>query len=462
MSADDEAGLTASAKATVVGRSFTRRRKPCPTSVRIIFRALAVLTALVCLGRGASAQTITQRGFVEGRGLFYPQDAPDDPVNLVGDVLAREEVFVKPTPWIQFGAGVDARVNSHDQVERTWRIDVGDRGVLRPAISIRRLSATLHYRRLTLDAGKQFVRWGKTDIVTPTDHFAPRDFLDIVDTELLAVTGARAAVQLGGDAIELVVVPRFTPSRVPLIDQRWTVLPPEAANTRIVDAGARLPAGTQAGVRWSHNAKGYEYSLSYFDGYNHLPNIEAAAPVDAITPQAAAPICSTCAAGVVPVVVRRVYPAIKSYGADAAVPTRWFTIKGETAYFTSSSPATDEYVLYVVQLERQTGEWLLVAGYAGEAVTQHRAVLTFAPDRGLTRSIVARASYTIGPNRSAAFEAAVRQNGGGLYVKPEYSQAYGEHWRATVAAVAIAGETDDFLGQYRRNSHLSLTLRYSF
>ena len=144
------------------------------------------------------------------------------------------------------------------------------------------------------------------------------------------------------------------------------------------------------------------------------------------------------------------------------MPTRWFTVKGETAYFTSSAPDTDEYVLYVVQLERQTGEWLVVGGYAGELVTRRRAALTFAPDRGLTRSVLGRASYTIDPNRSLAFEGAVRQNGHGAYAKAEYSQAHGQHWRATLAATLIRGEPDDFLGQYRRNSHIAVALRYSF
>jgi hypothetical protein len=394
---------------------------------------------------------VSQRGFVEGRASFFPQDAPNDQVNLAGDVLAREELFVKPAAWIQFAAGLDARANSHDQVDHAWRVDFSDRGTRRPAVSIRRLSATVHYRRLTVEAGKQFVRWGKADIVTPTDHFAPRDFIDVVETELLAVTGVRAAVQAGAETVEVIVVPRFTPSRVPLLDQRWTVVPAAAANAPLVDDGARFPGGVQAGVRWAHTGAGYEYSLSYFDGFNHLPNIDATAQV-----------CAACLASSVPVAIRRIYPAIRSYGADAAVPTRWFTIKGETAYFTSSTPGTDEYVLYVVQLERQTGEWLLVAGYAGEMVTERRGALTFAPDRGLARSIVARASYTIGPTRSLAIEAAVRQNGGGVYVKPEYSQAHGQHWRTTAAAVLIAGRADDFLGQYRRNSHLTLTLRYSF
>ena len=156
------------------------------------------------------------------------------------------------------------------------------------------------------------------------------------------------------------------------------------------------------------------------------------------------------------------FPSIRTYGFDVAMPTRWFTVKGEAAYFTSATRDTDEYVLYVVQLERQTGEWVLVGGYAGEAVTTRRAAITFAPDRGLTRSIVARASYTIDPNRGVAFETAVRENGDGVYAKTEYSQARGQHWRATVTAVVIGGHQDDFLGQYHRNSHATVTLRYSF
>ena len=65
-------------------------------------------------------------------------------------------------------------------------------------------------------------------------------------------------------------------------------------------------------------------------------------------------------------------------------------------------------------------------------------------------------------NRSIAFEAAVRQNGDGEYLKGEYSHARGAHWRATVSGALIFGEPDDFIGQYNRNSHLTLALRYSF
>jgi hypothetical protein len=366
--------------------------------------------------------------------LVFPRDAPNDSTNIVGDLLAREEAFLKPAPWIQFAGGVDVRASSHDQVDARWRVDFADRGLERPMLSVRRLNATLTRGRFTVDVGKQFIRWGKADIVNPTDRFAPRDFINVVDSEFLAVSGVRGVAELGSETFEVVWTPRFTPSRLPLFGQRWTVVPREAAALPVLDVVRTLPSGSQTGVRWGHQGSGFEHSLSFFDGFNYLPDIQLG-----IT-----------------------YPAIRAYGADAAVPTRWFTIKGESAYFTSRSLATDEYVLYVVQLERQRGEWVFVGGYAGEVVTRRRAALTFAPDRGMSRAVVARAAYTIDPNRSLALETAARQKGHGLYAKAEYSQARGQHWRATLMAVAIAGRSDDFLGQYHRNSHVTVTLRYSF
>ena len=411
-----------------------------------------MVCAMVLLAAAtAGAQTFTQRGFLDGIVLLFPQDAPNDSTRAVGEFVAREEASAKWAQWIQVAAGVEVRANSHDQVEDSWRLDASDRGALRPRLSLRRATATITRGAFTIDVGKQFIRWGKTDIVTPTDRFAPRDFLNVVDNEFLAVTGVRASAQLSSDSVEVVWVPRFTPSRIPLLNQRWTAVAESPAPFAIVDRGAELPSGSQAGVRWSHVGGVIEYALSFFDGFNHLPSIDVAsgpAPFE--------------------VDVMRVYPRIHEYGADVAMPTRWFTIKGETAYFRRAEQApalqtaADDYILYVVQLERQTGEWLLVGGYAGEIVTERRAVLTFAPDRGMTKSIVGRASYTIDTNRSVAFECAVRQDGAGEYGKLEYSQARGQHWRTTIAAVGIGGHSDDFLGQYNRNSHLKVSLRYSF
>jgi hypothetical protein len=407
---------------------------------------MALAAAMLAVSAASTgAQILAQRGFVGASVVVFPQTTSNDRTRLIGDLLVREEGFLKPAPWLQFAAGVDVRANSDDQVDDRWNLDVSDRTAARPPLSVRRLVATLTRRGLTVDIGKQFIRWGKADFVTPVDRFAPRDFINVLVSEFLAVTGVRASLQARNDALEAVWVPRFTPSRLPLFTQRWIAIPVELAGVPITDGDSILPARTQAGIRWSHSGSALEYSLSFFDGLNHLPALEAASPPssDIIT-------------------LTRVYPAIRTYGADAAVPTRWFTIKGEAAYFTSSSAKADEYVLYVVQLERQTGEWILAGGYSGEAVTVRRVSFTFAPDRGLTRAFVARALYTIDTNRTIAVEGAARQDGNGAYARLEYSHARGQHWRATITAVGIAGRPNDFLGQYRRNSHVAVALRYSF
>jgi hypothetical protein len=190
-----------------------------------------------------------------------------------------------------------------------------------------------------------------------------------------------------------------------------------------------------------------EYSLSYYDGHNNLPLFSFQEP-QPLTP--------------LNVDVARYYPQMRMYGGDAAIPLKGVTVKAEAAYFTSATRTEDQYALYVVQLERQAGEWFFIGGYAGQVVTEHRSIFDFAPDRGLTSAFLGRAGYTIDTNRSVALQTALRQNGRGVWAKLEYSQALGAHWRATAAFTLIRGDESDFLGQYRRNSHAMLALRYSF
>jgi hypothetical protein len=263
------------------------------------------------------------------------------------------------------------------------------------------------------------------------------------------VTAARVTYESGGNTIDLVWQPWFTPSRTPLLNQRWAALPVQAAGVSLTpisidDAGARYPGGSQLGARWNHIGAGYEYSLCVFDGYQNLPTFDAALM----------PLQQSAT-------VTRTYPKLRLYGGDAAVPLRWATVKGEAAYFTSSTPGAEEYALYVIQIERQVKEWSFVGGYAGSVVTRDAASpLAFAPDRGFAKSFVGRAGLTIDASRSLAMETAVRS--GGSFVRFEYSQLFGQHWRATGGIAWIRGDMDDFLGQYRRNSYGSLAIRYSF
>jgi hypothetical protein len=114
-------------------------------------------------------------------------------------------------------------------------------------------------------------------------------------------------------------------------------------------------------------------------------------------------------------------------------------------------------------MERQAGEWFFVGGYGGEVPGERGGQVTdFNPDRGMVRTILARAGYTLDTNRSVAFETAIRDNLDAAWAKAEYSQAFGQHWRLTAGFSLIRGEPSDFLGQYRRNSHGLIAVKYSF
>ena len=75
-----------------------------------------------------------------------------------------------------------------------------------------------------------------------------------------------------------------------------------------------FPDRSQYGARWNVLGPGFEFSLSYFDGFNHLPQFTA-------IPLSSRPL----------VALQRTYAPLRMAGADAAVPLRWFTVKGEIA-----------------------------------------------------------------------------------------------------------------------------------
>jgi len=388
------------------------------------------------------AQTFEQRGFLETTAAVYPDTAPGDSSHAVGEALFRYEAFYKPISSLRFAGAIDARTDTHLETERAAGLSWWDRTRQRPAFAVRRLSFTYTHGKLTFEAGKQFIRWGKADVLNPTDRFAPRDFVNVIDTEFLGITAARLTYGTQSDTIDLVISPRLTPSRGPLLNQRWAVLPPASP---VHELDPDLPGGAQYGARWNHIGRIAEYSLSFYNGFDNLPHFRAQANLALLRAD-----------------VQRYYPQMRMCGADAAVPLGPVTLKSEAAYFTSTTPQSDEYLLYVLQLERQAGEWSFAGGYAGEVVTAHGNALAFSPQRGFARSFVARAGYTIDTNRSLALETVVRQNGNGFLLKPEYSQAVGQHWRVTAGFALVRGGEGDFIGQYRRNSHAILTLRYSF
>ena len=392
------------------------------------------------------AQEFSQRGFMEIGDTIYPEIVPNDRAHAIGEGLVSYEPRWEPRSWFSLSASFQAHIDTHREVARSVHIDWKDRSFQRPALSVRDLSAVLKKDNLIVTLGKQFIRWGEADFLNPTDRFAPKDLLDIIDTAPLAVTAARVTYTLGGNTVNFVWQPWFTPSRVPLLNQRWTFVPTAAfGQLSAEDQEASFPRRSSFGARWNHSGTYYEYSVSYYDGFNSLPTVSE--HVDPTATRTA---------------FLYTYSDLRLYGGDFAITLPWFTLKSEEAYYTSPTKSEDEYVIYVAQLERQIHELQLIVGYTGEAVTAHGYAQQFPGERGFVRSVIAHGHYMLDQNRALTLDVLVRQNLGSSVIKPSYSHSFGGHWRATAGIVWLRGNEGDFLGQYHRNSFATAELRYSF
>ncbi|HYP09710.1 MAG TPA: hypothetical protein VER03_26030 [Bryobacteraceae bacterium] len=410
------------------------------------------LAVCILASLSAFAETLEHSGFVDVSAYVFPQLQIGDRSRIVGDALFRYEAIYNPGPWLRVETGFDVRTDTHRQTERSLRISWRDRGLQRPAVTARTLSGTFRSGPLTVQLGKQLIRWGAADTVKPVDRFAPRDFLNPVESEVLPVTAARASLEFRGGTrrIELVATPQMTPSRLPLARQRWMPIPPGLPEyPEIRQPRARYPQRAQFGALWSHTRNRLEYSACFFDGFNYNPSL------DVIT------------VSVSPLVVEAVfkYSKLRMFGGDVVWAGRPFTIRAEGGYFQSTQQGNvrgDNYAFYVVQLERQQGAWSGVLAYAGQNVTRNAGEYLFDPDRALAGAILARSSHRLTPQSELRVEGAMDRQGVAALTRVEYSRSMTANWRTTVAFTWIHGDSSHLLGQYARNGYGRLTNRYSF
>ena len=208
---------------------------------------------------------------------------PNDSTQVVADLRVREEVFVKPAPWLQFAGGRrPAR-----ELARSGRGQLARR-----LFGSRRAAAAAVDPAAGGDADARPVHARRRQAVHPLGQDRHRH----ADRSLRAARfperrrhasfsrsrAVRGVAQAGDDTFEVVWVPRFTPSRMPLLDQRWTPVPAGRGDSRSSTRGA-VAAGRLAGRRslGATSAQAIEYSLSFFDGFNHLPAILSDVSADA-------------------------------------------------------------------------------------------------------------------------------------------------------------------------------------
>jgi hypothetical protein len=447
-----------------------------------LWSSLCIGMALVLLAQPSTilaAKPWQFGGFLEAITQVYPSTPnPDDTHALA---------YGHGQPWVEGGfteqlslrASLDVWLDTHNDIDWERWFDLDQRGLQQPAGALRELYIDAKLGKVDLRLGKQEIRWGRADIFNPTDNLTPYDYLNLVSYERLPIPAAKADLYVGDAQFEAVWIPLFTPTRLPLLNQRWfprlptSTLAPLGPMGEDVEAAisfrdgasmfpSRTLGNSQWGLRWNQRVPHAEFSLSYFDGFYDIASFRPVATLiqgEAPRPQ-------------ILVTLNRVYRRMRVLGGDFASQIGPFAIRGEVAYFNHEDPTQRDRVAFVVGLDRTRGDWFVIVEYTDQISTSSRQTsspqeaelqssLVF-PDEGLRSTFLSRVQWTINSSQSAEIKVALGVRDGALLLQPLYNVALTDSLRLQVGGAFFSGPRTSYLGQYRDNAFLDLKLRYTF
>jgi hypothetical protein len=429
---------------------------------------LLALSVLLLSGDGRAQSGLEYGGFVEQFGLFYAR-RPN-----ASDTLAAAQARLHLWGRAPLGGRLrlhgswDGRLDTHRDVDRGRWLDFSQRRLREPGGAVSELYVDAKLGRMDLRIGSQQIRWGRADGFNPTDNAVPYGYLDLFSDARIAVPAAKADLYTGKARFEAAWIPFFTPTRLPLLGQRWfphlpatvRAAPEPGAEPVDVDlvyreGARRFPARTLAngqwGVRYNQLVPRAEFSVSYFDGFDDLPLFRTSAVADrgAARPRAI-------------VVLDREYHRVRIVGADFASSLSRFGIRGEAAYFARSAPNQRDYALFVFGIDRAWGDWSTIVQLAGQHAPVAEGAAPVFPELGMRSTLLFRIERTLSPAASFEVKGAARLRDGDFMLRPLYTRSLSNRWRLRLGATLIGGPEEGFFGQYRDSSRAELELRYTF
>jgi len=144
------------------------------------------------------------------------------------------------------------------------------------------LRTDLHLRHFDLSAGKQYVFWGQTDWVNPTDLFTPWDYVNIsneLEDYRIAPWALRATGYLSESSLDLVWVPLPLPHAMD-----FSSMESEGLEVGDPQLPARGLANGDFGARLTGRFAGFDAALMAFHGMDKRPGFDMEADSSQMPP----------------------------------------------------------------------------------------------------------------------------------------------------------------------------------
>jgi len=218
-----------------------------------------------------------------------------------------------------------------------------------PSVQFESAFADLTLGPVDVRAGLQKFAWGKLDRVQPTDVLTPERYSDPFlldeDERKIAIPAVQASYYLPRrdwipeeSRLTLIWIPQYIPYRFPLLGERW--FPPAAviqssfpiAGLGSIPVGERLVNASPPSFRLDNSgyaarvsgfAKGVDYSLCYYHGFDRVPAFSLTA--EALSDPSLQNLRAETR-------LAPVFRTINLAGGDAAYAWNAFTVRFEAAF----------------------------------------------------------------------------------------------------------------------------------
>ena len=320
--------------------------------------------------------------------------------------------------------------------------DIVDNDIKRNIFTIHEWYARYKRDFFVASAGAQIYSWGTADIFNPTDYLNPRDFTDFIDNEKIAVPSAALTLFRGNWKADFIVIPVFTPSRLPLFDTRWSPVPenfPLTINDRQLPK--RSGDDVQFATRIGATLAGWDFSMNYFDGIETVPAGLISTPIpNSVTP---------------------IYDKVRVWGGDFSKAIGVFEAHGEAAYFNRDNKDRDDLLQYILGFNYT----------ANDIISTHDLKVTFEYAREETirrgdntgryinldlshvfrNSLMAKFTYEFNDRMNFKIGTIYNINHEDYLIQPKFCFKPRDNWEVELGFDILSGDSDTLFGRYSKN-----------
>lgn len=342
--------------------------------------------------------------------------------------------------------------------------EIADDDLKRDQFNFEEATITFSKELFDITLGKQIFSWGKANLFSPMDILNPYDLGDMFDSdngkaEKIGIPALSIGLYPQLFSLNVVVVPLFTPTRLPGHNARFSLIPedfPIPVNT------PSLPSATTGNIQYasrlSTSVQGWDLSFVYFRGFNDVPRL-------------------TLTTGTTGFLAIPVFDRISAYGMGFATSMNDTNIQGEVLYLETEGNVDDDYIQYLAGIDYTFSEIIgyndltIIIEYARETIISGAVkelsgivppTLSDGQKRVLTNSILNKMIYEFSDTMKVEFVGVYNFDDEDVFIRPKMFYDIKTDITLSFGFDFFLGGKSTFFGQFDHNDRFFMQAKYQF